>query len=123
MPHSSPTRRSSYLLDIGKLIAVAKRSGADAVHPGYGFLSERADFARAVIDAGLSWVGPNPETIDVLGDKVEARKIAKLFGVTLVSGTLVPVESPTEVLAIAEKPGLPIQQGHTPCWVNWWTFV
>src|SRR3546814_7197343 len=108
MPHSSPTRRSSYLLDIGKLIAVAKRSGADAVHPGYGFLSERADFARAVIDAGLSWVGPNPETIDVLGDKVEARKIAQLVGAPLVAGTPGPVESAAEVLAFAEQHGLPI---------------
>lgn len=101
-------RPADTYLDIGKLIAVAKRSGADAVHPGYGFLSERADFARAVIDAGLIWVGPNPETIDVLGDKVEARKIAQLVGAPLVAGTPGPVESAAEVLAFAEQHGLPI---------------
>lgn len=101
-------RPTETYLDIGKLIAVAKRSGADAVHPGYGFLSERADFARAVIDAGLIWVGPNPETIDVLGDKVEARKIAQLVGAPLVAGTPGPVESAAEVLAFAEQHGLPI---------------
>ncbi|WLI39392.1 biotin carboxylase N-terminal domain-containing protein [Pseudomonas hefeiensis] len=101
-------RPANTYLDIGKLIAVAKRSGADAVHPGYGFLSERADFARAVIDAGLIWVGPNPETIDVLGDKVEARKIAQLVGAPLVAGTPGPVESAAEVLAFAEQHGLPI---------------
>ena len=101
-------RPAETYLDIGKLIAVAKRSGADAVHPGYGFLSERADFARAVIEAGLIWVGPNPETIDVLGDKVEARKIAHLVGAPLVAGTPGPVESADEVLAFAEQHGLPI---------------
>ncbi|MDQ3203623.1 MAG: ATP-grasp domain-containing protein [Pseudomonadota bacterium] len=101
-------RPAETYLDIGKLIAVAKRSGADAVHPGYGFLSERADFARAVIDAGLIWVGPNPETIDVLGDKVEARKIAQRVGAPLVAGTPGPVESAAEVLAFAEQHGLPI---------------
>ncbi len=101
-------RPAETYLDIGKLIAIAQRSGADAVHPGYGFLSERADFARAVIEAGLIWVGPNPETIDVLGDKVEARKIAHLVGAPLVAGTPGPVESAAEVLAFAEQHGLPI---------------
>lgn len=101
-------RPAETYLDIGKLIAIAKRSGADAVHPGYGFLSERADFARAVIDAGLVWVGPNPETIDVLGDKVEARKLAQQVGAPLVAGTPGPVQSAAEVLAFAEQHGLPI---------------
>ena len=101
-------RPAETYLNIEKLLAVAKRSGADAVHPGYGFLSERADFARAVINAGLIWVGPNPETIDVLGDKVEARKLAHLVGAPLVAGTPGPVESAAEVLAFAEQHGLPI---------------
>ena len=101
-------RPTDTYLNIEKLIDVAKRSGADAVHPGYGFLSERADFARAVIDAGLIWVGPNPETIDVLGDKVEARKLAHGVGAPLVAGTPGPVESAAEVLAFAEQHGLPI---------------
>lgn len=101
-------RPTETYLDIGKLLAVAKRSGADAVHPGYGFLSERADFARAVIDAGLIWVGPNPETIDVLGDKVQARKLAQQVGAPLVAGTPGPVEGAAQVLAFAEQHGLPI---------------
>ncbi len=101
-------RPAETYLAIDKLLAVAKRSGADAVHPGYGFLSERAEFARAVIDAGLIWVGPNPETIDVLGDKVEARKIAQQVGAPLVAGTPGPVENAAQVLAFAEQHGLPI---------------
>ena len=101
-------RPAETYLDIAKLIAIAERSGADAVHPGYGFLSERADFARAVIDAGLTWVGPNPETIDVLGDKVEARKLAQQVGAPLVAGTPGPVETAAQVLAFAEQHGLPI---------------
>jgi acetyl-CoA/propionyl-CoA carboxylase biotin carboxyl carrier protein len=101
-------RPAETYLDIEKLLAIAKRSGADAVHPGYGFLSERADFARAVIDAGLLWVGPNPDTIDVLGNKVEARKLAQQVGAPLVAGTPGPVESAAQVLAFAERHGLPI---------------
>ncbi|WP_268800650.1 acetyl/propionyl/methylcrotonyl-CoA carboxylase subunit alpha [Pseudomonas huanghezhanensis] len=101
-------RPAETYLNIEKLLAIAKRSGADAVHPGYGFLSERADFARAVIDAGFIWVGPNPETIDVLGDKVEARKLAQLVGAPLVAGTPGPVENAAQVLAFAEQHGLPI---------------
>nr|WP_288498108.1 biotin carboxylase N-terminal domain-containing protein [uncultured Pseudomonas sp.] len=101
-------RPADTYLNIGKLLAIAKRAGADAVHPGYGFLSERADFARAVQDAGLIWIGPNPETIDVLGDKVEARKLAQQVGAPLVAGTPGPVQSAAEVLAFAEQHGLPI---------------
>ncbi|MBC3196083.1 acetyl/propionyl/methylcrotonyl-CoA carboxylase subunit alpha [Pseudomonas poae] len=101
-------RPADTYLDIEKLLAIAKRSGADAVHPGYGFLSERADFARAVINAGLVWVGPNPETIDVLGDKVQARKLAQQVGAPLVAGTPGPVENAAQVLAFAEQHGLPI---------------
>ena len=95
-------------LDIDKLIAIARRSGADAVHPGYGFLSERAAFAQAVIDAGLTWIGPPPSAIEQLGDKVQARKLALAVGAPLVAGTADPVSGPDEVLAFAEEHGLPI---------------
>lgn len=101
-------RPADTYLNIDKLLAIAKRAGADAVHPGYGFLSERADFARAVQGAGLIWIGPYPETIDVLGDKVEARKLAQQVGAPLVAGTPGPVQSAAEVLAFAEQHGLPI---------------
>ena len=101
-------RPADTYLNIDKLLAIAKRAGADAVHPGYGFLSERADFARAVQAAGLIWIGPNPDTIDVLGDKVEARKLAQQVGAPLVAGTPGPVQSAAEVLAFAEQHGLPI---------------
>ena len=95
-------------LNIEKLIAIAKRSGADAVHPGYGFLSESEAFARAVLDAGLIWIGPKPDTIAKLGDKVEARKIALKVGAPLVAGTADPVKNADEVLAFAQQHGLPI---------------
>jgi acetyl-CoA/propionyl-CoA carboxylase biotin carboxyl carrier protein len=95
-------------LHIAKLLAVARRSGADAVHPGYGFLSESAAFAQAVIDAGLTWVGPSPAAIAMLGDKVQARKLALKVGAPLVAGTADPVGSAAEVLAFAEKHGLPV---------------
>ncbi|MCP3014347.1 ATP-grasp domain-containing protein [Nocardiopsis dassonvillei] len=101
------TPADSYL-DIAKLLAVAEASGADAVHPGYGFLAENADFARAVIDAGLTWIGPPPSAITALGDKVQARHIAQKVGAPLVAGTADPVESAEEVVAFAEEHGLPI---------------
>ncbi|MGE8202580.1 MAG: biotin carboxylase N-terminal domain-containing protein, partial [Variovorax sp.] len=85
-------------LNIAKLLAVAARSGADAVHPGYGFLSESAAFAQAVIDAGLTWVGPSPAAIAMLGDKVQARKLAMKVGAPLVAGTADPVKNAGEVL-------------------------
>ena len=95
-------------LDIEKLIAIAKESGADAVHPGYGFLSENANFAQAVIDAGLTWIGPPPEAIRALGDKVSARKIAAKAGAPLVAGTKDPVAGHEEVTAFAKEHGLPV---------------
>ncbi|WAE74377.1 ATP-grasp domain-containing protein [Streptomonospora nanhaiensis] len=101
------TPADSYL-DIAKLLAVAAASGADAVHPGYGFLAENADFAQAVIDAGLTWIGPPPSAITALGDKVQARHIAQKVGAPLVAGTPDPVESAEEVVAFAAEHGLPI---------------
>ena len=95
-------------LNIPKIIALAKESGADAVHPGYGFLSENADFAQAVIDAGLIWIGPPPSAISALGDKVSARRIAALAGAPLVAGTKDPVTGHDEVLAFAQEHGLPV---------------
>ena len=95
-------------LNIPKIIALAKESGADAVHPGYGFLSENADFAQAVIDAGLIWIGPPPSAISALGDKVSARRIAALAGAPLVAGTKDPVTGHGEVLAFAKEHGLPV---------------
>ncbi|GGM66035.1 acetyl-/propionyl-CoA carboxylase subunit alpha [Longimycelium tulufanense] len=101
------TAAESYLV-IDKLIEVAKRSGADAVHPGYGFLSENADFAQAVLDAGLTWVGPSPQAIRDLGDKVTARHIGTRAGAPLVPGTKDPVSGPDEVVAFASEHGLPV---------------
>ena len=95
-------------LNIEKIITVAKQSGAEAIHPGYGFLSENAKFAQAVIDAGLIWVGPPPAAIAALGDKVSARKIAAQVGAPLVAGTPDPVDSSKEVLAFAKEFGLPV---------------
>lgn len=95
-------------LNIEKLIEVAKKSGATMVHPGYGFLSERAEFARAVQNAGLIWIGPSPESIDILGDKVQARHIALQVGAPLVVGTPDPVETAQEVVQFADQHGLPI---------------
>jgi len=101
-------RPADTYLRIDKLLAVAARSGCDAVHPGYGFLSENASFARAVIDAGLAWIGPPPAAIEALGDKVQARRIAQDVGAPLVAGTPGPVKDVAEVLAFAEQHGLPI---------------
>lgn len=95
-------------LDIAKIIAVARRAGADAVHPGYGFLSERAEFAQAVIDAGLIWVGPSPSVITALGDKVQARRIAQAVGAPLVKGTPGPLANAAEAVAFAKESGLPL---------------
>ncbi len=102
------TTATQTYLDIPKIIAAAKLSGADAVHPGYGFLSERADFAQAVIDAGLIWIGPPPSAIRALGDKVSARRIAAKVGAPLVAGTKDPVAGHEEVTAFAKEHGLPV---------------
>ena len=101
------TAAQSYLV-MEKLIEIAIRSGADAVHPGDGFLSENAQFAQKCIDAGLTWIGPSPESITQLGDKVAARHIAQKVGAPLVPGTKDPVKSADEVIAFADEHGLPI---------------
>jgi acetyl-CoA/propionyl-CoA carboxylase, biotin carboxylase, biotin carboxyl carrier protein len=101
------TATESYL-DIGKVVDTARRAGADGIHPGYGFLSENADFAQAVIDAGLIWIGPTPQAIRDLGDKVTARHIAMRAGAPLVPGTPNPVSGATEVEEFADEHGLPI---------------
>lgn len=101
------TPAASYL-DMAKVLQAAKDSGADAIHPGYGFLSENAEFAQAVLDAGLTWIGPPPQAIRDLGDKVAARHIAQRAGAPLVAGTPDPVSGSAEVVAFAEQNGLPI---------------
>ena len=101
------TSAETYLV-IEKLLSIAKRSGCDCVHPGYGFLAENADFARAVISAGLTWIGPSPEAIERLGDKVSARHVAEKVGAPLAPGTMNPVADAKEVLDFVKKHGLPV---------------
>ena len=95
-------------LDMDKVLAAAEKSGADAIHPGYGFLSENAEFAQKVIDAGLTWIGPSPEAIAALGDKVTARHIAEAAQAPMAPGTKNPVAGADEVVAFAEEHGLPV---------------
>jgi acetyl-CoA/propionyl-CoA carboxylase biotin carboxyl carrier protein len=101
------TPADSYL-DIAKILAIAERSGADSVHPGYGFLAENAQFAQAVIDAGLIWIGPSPDAIDALGDKAKAKQIALSAGAPLAPGLKDPVENADEIVAFAQEHGLPV---------------
>ena len=101
------TSGETYLV-IDKILSIARRSGADAIHPGYGFLAENADFAAAVIEAGLTWIGPSPEAIRLLGDKVSARHIAERVGAPLAPGTLNPVSGAEEVLDFVDLHGLPV---------------
>jgi acetyl-CoA/propionyl-CoA carboxylase biotin carboxyl carrier protein len=101
------TSAETYLV-IDKILSVAKRSGADAIHPGYGFLAENAKFAQAVIDAGIIWIGPSPDAIEKLGDKVSARHIAEKVGAPLAPGTLNPVSGADEVLEFVDQYGLPV---------------
>lgn len=101
------TPADSYL-DIAKIVDVAKRSGADSVHPGYGFLAENAEFAQAVIDAGLIWIGPSPDAIEALGDKAKAKHIAERAKAPLAPGTKDPVKDADEVVAFAKENGLPV---------------
>jgi acetyl-CoA/propionyl-CoA carboxylase biotin carboxyl carrier protein len=101
------TAAESYL-DFDKVIGAAKQAGADGIHPGYGFLSENADFAQAVIDAGIVWIGPSPQSIRDLGDKVTARHIAMRAGAPLVPGTSEPVGGADEVIEFVKEHGLPV---------------
>ena len=101
------TSAESYLV-FDKILDAAARSGANAIHPGYGFLSENADFAQAVIDAGLIWIGPSPQSIRDLGDKVTARHIALKADAPMAPGTKDPVKNADEVVAFAEEHGVPV---------------
>ncbi|MDH6181746.1 acetyl-CoA/propionyl-CoA carboxylase biotin carboxyl carrier protein [Microbacteriaceae bacterium SG_E_30_P1] len=101
------TSAETYLV-IPKILSVARRSGADAIHPGYGFLAENSEFAQAVMDAGITWIGPSPAAIDALGDKVSARHIAEKVGAPLAPGTLNPVSGADEVLEFVDQHGLPV---------------
>ncbi|WP_291040331.1 biotin carboxylase N-terminal domain-containing protein [Herbiconiux sp.] len=102
------TSSAETYLVIEKILSVARRSGADAVHPGYGFLAENADFARAVIGAGLTWIGPSPDAIEKLGDKVSARHVAEKVGAPLAPGTIDPVAGAADVLDFVAEHGLPV---------------
>ncbi|MFY9635112.1 MAG: biotin carboxylase N-terminal domain-containing protein, partial [Cellulosimicrobium cellulans] len=101
------TAAESYLV-MDKIIDAARQSGADAIHPGYGFLAENAQFAAKVIEAGITWIGPSPEAISALGDKVQARHIAEKVGAPQVPGTADPVQSAEEILEFVDKFGLPV---------------
>lgn len=103
-----PGRPADTYLNIEKILDIARKSGADAVHPGYGFLSERSEFAQAIIDAGLTWIGPAPDVITALGDKVEARRIAARVGAPLVKGSDGPLNSAAEAIAFAKQVGMPL---------------
>ena len=102
------TSAADTYMNVPALLDIAARAGADCVHPGYGFLSENADFARAVIDAGLTWVGPSPDTIDLLGNKVTARRLAAEAGAPLAPGTDDPIEDWQTARDFAAEHGLPI---------------
>lgn len=103
-----PGRPAETYLNIQKIVDIAIKAGADAIHPGYGFLSERAEFAQAVLDAGIAWVGPSPDVIKALGDKVEARRIAQAVGAPLVKGTPGPLANAREAVEFAKEVGLPL---------------
>src|SRR5918999_1888392 len=106
--HIGPTPAAESYLDVERLIEVAKRSGAEAVHPGYGFLAESAAFARAVTEAGLGWIGPHPEAIEAMGSKVESRRIMAGAGVPVTPGTDGPIASPAAIPAFATEHGYPV---------------
>src|SRR5215213_7232879 len=106
--HVGPALATESYLNIEKLIDVARRSGAEAVHPGYGFLAESAPFARAVEKAGLTWIGPHPRAMEAMGSKVESRRIMNKVGVPMTPGTADPVESTEAVFEFAGEHGYPV---------------
>lgn len=106
--HVGPTPAAESYLKIGKLVETAQRSGAEAVHPGYGFLAESASFARAVMEAGLVWIGPHPEAIETMGSKVASRRIMAAAGVPITPGTENPIASPSAVYDFAAEHGYPV---------------
>ena len=103
----APPASESYL-NVGRLVETALRAGAQAVHPGYGFLAENAGFARAVEAAGLTWIGPPPEAIELMGSKTRARRAMQAAGVPIIPGTTAPVRSAEEVVALGEQIGYPL---------------
>src|SRR3974390_1894065 len=107
VPIGPPAAAQSYLL-IDKIVAACKETGAEAVHPGYGFLSERAAFARALADAGVRFIGPNPKAIEAMGDKIESKKFANAAKVSTVPGYLGVIESPEQAAKIADEIGYPV---------------
>ncbi|KAF0852605.1 mitochondrial pyruvate carboxylase [Andalucia godoyi] len=104
---SSATPVAGYL-GMDEIIEIAKSESVDAIHPGYGFLSENAEFARKVIDAGITWIGPRPDSIETMGDKVSARSLAVKAGLPVLPGTAEPVQSPEEAMAFCAKHGFPV---------------
>src|SRR5215204_7701012 len=106
--HVGPTPASESYLNVGRLMEAARKSGAEAVHPGYGFLAESAAFARAVEEAGLAWIGPHPEAIEAMGSKVESRRIMAQAGVPMVPGTQGSIGSAKQVLLFGEEHGFPV---------------
>src|SRR5918996_1876863 len=106
--HIGEAAPAASYLNVDALVEVARRSRADAVHPGYGFLAEHAGFAQAVLDAGLRWVGPRPAAIAAMGDKMAARKVAEQAKAPLVPGTVEPLAGPEAAVAFGERPGQPL---------------
>jgi acetyl-CoA carboxylase biotin carboxylase subunit len=103
-----PANPAESYLDVDKVLEAAKVTGAQAIHPGYGFLSENAAFARKVVEAGIIWIGPDPESIEAMGDKITARNLMQDAGVPVAPGTRDPISDPDVALAAAEEIGYPV---------------
>lgn len=107
-------------LNIPEIINIAKENDVDAIHPGYGFLSERSDFAQACLDAGINFIGPSPKVVQQMGDKIEARQAAIQAGVKVVPGTDMPLKSSEEAVEFCKKHGFPDLQGSLWWWWSWY---